>query len=38
MVRADDLSRVGLAFFNMNGIIGVLYLVTLLAAVLFPRW
>jgi 4-hydroxybenzoate polyprenyltransferase len=38
LVRAEDMSRVGVAFFNMNGIISVLYLVTLLAAVLFPRW
>ena len=37
LVRANDLSRVGVAFFNMNGIISVLYLVTLLAAVLYPR-
>jgi 4-hydroxybenzoate polyprenyltransferase len=37
LVRADDLSRVGVAFFNMNGVISVLYLVTVLAAVLLPR-
>ena len=32
LVRADDMSRVGMAFFNMNGIISVLYLVVILAA------
>jgi 4-hydroxybenzoate polyprenyltransferase len=37
VVRADDLSRVGVAFFNMNGVISVLYLVVVLAAVLLPR-
>ena len=37
LVRADDLSRVGIAFFNMNGIISVLYFVTVLTAVLLPR-
>ena len=37
LVRADDLSRVGVAFFNMNGVISVLYLVVVLAAVLLPR-
>jgi 4-hydroxybenzoate polyprenyltransferase len=31
LVRADDMSRVGKAFFNMNGIIAVLYLVVILA-------
>jgi len=36
-VRADDLSRIGVAFFNMNGIISVIYLGTVLVAVLFPR-
>jgi 4-hydroxybenzoate polyprenyltransferase len=34
MVRADDLSRIGIAFFNMNGIISVLYFVVVLTAVL----
>jgi 4-hydroxybenzoate polyprenyltransferase len=33
LVRADDLSRVGAAFFNMNGVIAVVYLVTVLLAV-----
>jgi len=37
LVRADDLSRLGVAFFNMNGIIAVLYFATVLAAVLLPR-
>jgi len=37
LVRADDLSRVGIAFFNMNGIISVLYFVVVLIAVLLPR-
>jgi 4-hydroxybenzoate polyprenyltransferase len=32
LVRADDMSRVDMAFFNMNGIIAVLYLVVILAA------
>ena len=38
MVRADDLSRIGIAFFNMNGIISVLYFVVVLTSVLLPRW
>ena len=33
LVRADDMSRVDMAFFNMNGIIAVLYLVVILVAV-----
>jgi len=37
LVRADDLSRVGVAFFNMNGVISVIYLATILAAVWVPR-
>jgi 4-hydroxybenzoate polyprenyltransferase len=37
LVRADDLSRVGVAFFNMNGTISVVYLLTVLAAVLLPH-
>ncbi len=32
LVRADDMSRVDMAFFNMNGIISVLYLVVILVA------
>jgi len=36
MVRADDLSRLTVAFFNMNGVIGVVYLAATLAAVLLP--
>lgn len=38
LVRADDLSRLGVAFFNMNGIVSVVYLVVILVAVLLPRW
>jgi 4-hydroxybenzoate polyprenyltransferase len=34
LVRADDLSRADVAFFNVNGTIGVVYLATILAAVL----
>jgi 4-hydroxybenzoate polyprenyltransferase len=37
LVRADDLSRIGVAFFNMNGVISVLYLAVVLIAVLLPR-
>jgi 4-hydroxybenzoate polyprenyltransferase len=37
LVRPDDLSRVGVAFFNMNGTISVVYLLTILAAVLLPH-
>ncbi len=33
LVRADDLSKLGVAFFNMNGVISVIYLATVLAAV-----
>ena len=36
LVRADDLSRVGVAFFNLNGVIGVVYLAAVLAASLLP--
>jgi len=37
LVRPDDLSRLGVAFFNMNGIISVMYLVVvLIAAFAFP--
>jgi len=32
LVRADDLSRLGIAFFNMNGVISVLYLLVIVAA------
>jgi 4-hydroxybenzoate polyprenyltransferase len=38
LVRADDLSRVGPAFFNMNAVISVVYLVTVAAALSVPRW
>jgi len=34
LVRADDLSSVGAAFFNMNALISAVYFVTILAAVL----
>jgi 4-hydroxybenzoate polyprenyltransferase len=37
LVRPDDLSRLDVAFFNMNGIVSVIYLATILAAVLLPR-
>jgi 4-hydroxybenzoate polyprenyltransferase len=37
LVRPDDLSHIGVAFFNMNGIISVVYYATLLAAVLMPH-
>ena len=37
LVRPGDLSRLDVAFFNLNGIISVIYLVTTLAAVLLPR-
>jgi 4-hydroxybenzoate polyprenyltransferase len=36
LVRPDDLSRLDVAFFNMNGMISVIYLATILAAVLLP--
>jgi len=36
MVRSDDLSKLGVAFFNMNGLISVIYLATILAAALLP--
>jgi 4-hydroxybenzoate polyprenyltransferase len=36
LVRADDLSNVGVAFFNMNGLISVIYLATILAAAFLP--
>ena len=38
LVRANDLSQLGAAFFNMNGIVSVIYLVVILAAVWLPRW
>jgi 4-hydroxybenzoate polyprenyltransferase len=36
VVRADDLSRIGMAFFNMNAVISVVYFATVLAAIAFP--
>jgi len=36
LVREDDLSKIGVAFFNMNGIISVAYLAVVLVAVLWP--
>lgn len=36
LVRSDNLSRLGVAFFNMNGLISVIYLATILAATLLP--
>lgn len=38
LVRPDDLSRVGAAFFNMNGVISVGYLAVVLLAVLLPAY
>jgi 4-hydroxybenzoate polyprenyltransferase len=37
LVRADDLSRLDAAFFNMNGIISMIYMASILAALLLPR-
>lgn len=37
LLRPDDLSRLGTAFFNMNGVISVVYLAATVAAVLLPR-
>ena len=37
LVRSDDLSRVGVAFLNMNGAISVLYLASILAALWLGR-
>ena len=37
LVRADDLSRLDVAFFNMNGVIAIVYFTTVLAAVLLAR-
>ncbi len=37
VVRADDLSRIGVAFFNANGIISLLYFGVVLAALLAGR-
>ena len=36
LVRQDDLSRIGVAFFNMNGIISVAYFAVVLVTVLWP--
>ena len=36
LVRPDNLSKLGVAFFNMNGLISVIYLATILAAALLP--
>jgi len=36
LVRSDNLSKLGVAFFNMNGMISVIYLATVLAAALLP--
>ena len=38
LVGPEDLSRVGVAFFNLNGVIAVLYFVNVLAAVLADRF
>jgi len=37
IVRADRLDRLGVAFFNMNGIISVAYLALILTALYWPR-
>ncbi len=37
LVRADDLSKIGVAFFTMNGVISVLYFAVVLTAVLLGR-
>ncbi len=37
MIRPEDLSRVGVAFLNMNAVISLIYLATILAAMLVPR-
>ncbi len=37
LVQADNLSKLDVAFFTMNGIISVIYLVTILVAVLWLR-
>lgn len=36
LVRDDDLSQLGMAFFNMNGLISVIYLATIVAAAVWP--
>ncbi len=36
LVQADNLSKLDVAFFTMNGIISVIYLATILVAVLWP--
>ncbi len=37
LVREDDLSRLGVAFFSMNGVVSVMYLLVVLVATLLPR-
>jgi 4-hydroxybenzoate polyprenyltransferase len=37
LVRADDLSKVGVAFLNANGLVSVLYLGVVLAALALGR-
>ena len=37
LVRPGDLSRLDVAFFNMNGVLSVVYLTTIVAAVLLRR-
>ncbi|MDH3627413.1 MAG: putative 4-hydroxybenzoate polyprenyltransferase [Acidobacteriota bacterium] len=37
LLKPDDLSKLGLAFFNLNGLVSVLYFVTLLVALVVPR-
>ena len=38
LVGPDDLSRVGVAFFNLNAVIAILYFIDVLAAVLAARY
>jgi len=38
LVRTDDLSRLGVAFFNMNAVISAVYLATVLTAVAVEQW
>lgn len=37
LVRHDNMSKLGVAFFTMNGVISVIYLATILVATLWPR-
>ena len=37
LVREDNLSRIGMAFLNMNAVISVVYLLTIVTALVVPR-